>query len=235
MLENNTAVQVADAVMNSLGNSECNLFGGDLLEIVRFLDPLFLKQQQHGKTQDGRNFTNQMFSIADNLLKCDLVWGEVPSNDTRYSASSEILQSIDKVGFLFLRQNKGIFNFNMNALAVTLKNETTNRSSWSCFEFPPGPQSRFEDKGGMKDGVNLGKICVPNVAYDNEKDGLSVASALQFNNRGRLIFPLFSSDPETNASTIIGLSIDNKTSVNLPSGSPPVRITFYQVCIKRVR
>ena len=128
-----------------------------------------------------------------------------------------------------------IFHFNMNALAVTLKNETTDENSWSCFEFPPGAGSRFEDDAGMEGGVAPGKICVPNVAYDNEKDGLSVASALQFNNRGGLIFPLFSSDPETNTSTIIGLSIDNKTSVNLPSGSPPVRITFYQVCIKCAR
>ena len=107
---------------------------------------------------------------------------------------------------------------------LMLTNKTTDQNPWSCVE------PRFKDKRGR-----VGEICVPNVAFNSTKGGVSVASALQFNNRGGLIFPLFSSDPETNTSTIIGLSIDNKTSVNLPSGSPPVRITFYQVCIKRVR
>ena len=181
-----------------------------------------------------------MYSIADSLLKCDLVWGEIPSNAARYDVSSQILQSIDNVGFLFLRKNNGTFNFTFNSLAVTLKNETADKNSWSCFEFPSGGygsrEVRYRNERGMEDAVPSGKICLPNIAYNDTKQGLSVASALQFNNNREglngegLIFPLFSNDPETNLSTIIGLSIDNKTHVDLPSGSPPVQITFYQVC-----
>ena len=231
---NTTAGQIVDTLVDSLGKSQCDLFGGDLLEISSYLDPLYLKQEQQVRTQDGGNFTVQMYSITDSLIKCDHVWGEVPSDAIRYDVSSQILQSIDKVGFLFLRQNIGTFNFTFYSLAVTLKNGTTNKNSWSCFEFPSGsygsPVVRFRHKWGVKDGVPLGKICIPNVAYNNTRQGLSVASALQFNNRERLIFPSFSNDPQTNLSTIIGLSIDNKTHVDLPSGSPPVQITFYQVC-----
>ena len=208
--KNTTALQVVDALMDSLGNNECQLFGGDLLRIVLFLDPLYLKQQQARNNQD-KNFTRQMFAIVDTLLTCDLVWGEVPEDFVRYNASSEILKSIDKVGFLFLSQNKGIFTLNLTSLVVTLKNETSDRSSSSCFEF------------------GSSTICVPKKAYNNTEEGLSVASELHFNNRVDLIFPLFSSDRLTNISTIIGLSIDNKTSVDLPKGSPPVQITFNQV------
>ena len=46
---------------------------------------------------------------------------------------------------------------------------------------------------------------------------------------GVVIFPFFSSDLATNTSIVIGLSIDNKTSVDLPKGFPPVQITFFQV------
>ena len=232
--KNTTAGQIVDTLMEKLGKSQCELFGGDLLEIASYLDPLYLKQEQQVRAQDGGNFTEQMYSIADSLLKCDLVWGEIPSNAARYDVSSQILQSIDKVGFQFLRQNIGTFNFTFNSLAVTLKNESTDKNSWSCFEFPWGsydnPIVQFRHERGVKDGGPLGKICIPNVAYNNTVQGLSVSSALQFNNREGLIFPLFSNDPQTNLSTIIGLSIDNKTHVDLPSGSPTVQITFYQVC-----
>ena len=208
--ENTTALQVVDALMDTLGENKCQLFGGDLLKIVSFLDPLVLKEQR-GRSEEGGNFTKQMFAIADTLLTCDLVWGEVPEDFVRYNASSEILKSIDKVGFLFLSHNKGVFTLNLTSLVVTLKNESTDRSSSSCFE------------------LGSSTICVPKMAYNNTKEGLSVASELHFNNRVDLIFPLFSSDPLTNISTIIGLSIDNKTSVDLPKGSPPVQITFNQV------
>ena len=208
--ENTTALQVVDALMDSLGKNKCELFGGDLLKIVSFLDPLYQKQQKARNNLD-RNFTRQMFSITDTLLTCDLVWGEIPEDFVRYNASSEILKSIDKVGFLFLSQNKGIFTLNLTSLVVTLKNETSDRSSSSCFEF------------------GSSTICVPKMAYNNTEEGLSVASELHFNNRVDLIFPLFSSDRLTNISTIIGLSIDNKTRVDLPKGSPPVQITFNQV------
>ena len=208
--ENTTALQVVVALMGHLGSNECQLFGGDLLKIVSFLDPLYLKQQKARKNKD-RNFTRQMFAVVDTLLTCDLVWGEIPEDFVRYNASSEILKSIDKVGFLFLQQQNGTFNFNFTSLGVTLKNELTDQNSLSCFLFCSGT------------------ICVPNMAYNNTKKGLSVASAVHFNNRGNLIFPFFSSDLATNTSTIIGLSIDNKTSVDLPKGLPPVQITFFQV------
>ena len=208
--ENTTALQVVDALMDNLGSNECQLFGGDLLKIVSFPDPLYLKQQQARNNQD-KNFTRQMFATVDTLLTCDLVWGEVPEDFVRYKASSEILKSIDKVGFLFLQQQNGTFNFNFTSLGVTLRNEPTDQNSLSCFLFCSGT------------------ICVPNMAYNNTKKGLSVASAVHFNNRGNLIFPFFSSDLATNTSTIIGLSIDNRTSVDLTKGFPPVQITFFQV------
>ena len=140
-----------------------------------------------------------------------ILFGEIPEDFVRYEASSEILKSIDKVGFLFLQQQNGTFNFNFTSLGVILKNEPTDQNLLSCFLFCSGT------------------ICVPNMAYNNTKKGLSVASAVHFNNRGNLIFPFFSSDLATNTSTIIGLSIDNKTSVELPKGLPPVQITFFQV------
>ena len=84
---------------------------------------------------------------------------------------------------------------------------------------------RDRNKRGIEDSVPSGKICLPN----NTKQRLSVASALQFNNREGLLFPLFSNDPQKNLSTIIGLSINDKLHVELPSGSPTVQITFYQV------
>ena len=241
---NSTAGQIADTLVDSLGKSECGLFGSDLLEVIGLLDPLYSKQEQQVRTQEGGNFTEQMYSIADSLLKCDLVWGEVQSGDLRYHASSQILQSIDKVGFLFLRQNNGTFHFTFKRLAVTLKNETTDKTSWSCFEFPSngygGHAVTYRNESGielqLEDGFPSGKICIPNIAHNNTKQGLSVASALQFNNSREglngegLIFPSFSNDRKTNLSTIIGLSIDNKTHVDLPSGSPPLQITFYQVC-----
>ena len=237
---NSTAGQIADTLVDSLGKYKCKLFGGDLLEVIGFLDPLYWKQDQQVKTQQGGNFTEQMYSIADSLLKCDLVWGEVQSDTKRYGASSHILQSIDKVGFLFLRQHNGTFNFTFKRLAVTVKNETSDKNSWSCFEFPSngygGSVVRYRNERGIEDGFPSGKICIPNIAYNNTKQGLGVASVLQFNNNREglngegLIFPLFSNEPQTNLSTIIGLSIDNKTHVDLPYGSPPLQITFYQVC-----
>ena len=226
-----TAGQIVDTLVDNLGKSNCTLFGGDLLEIAGYLDPLHSKQEQQGRTQGEGNFTEQMYSIADSLLKCDLVWEEVQSDTIRYDASSQILQSIDKVGFLFLRQHMGTFNFTFNSLMVTLRNKTIDKNSWSCFEFPSGsPIVWLRHERVVEDDVPLGKICIPNIAYSTTKQGLSVASALQFNNKGGLIFPLLSNHPQTNLSSIISLSIDNKTHVDLPSGSPPVRITFYQVC-----
>ena len=113
--ENTTALQVVDALMDSLGKNKCELFGGDLLKIVSFLDPLYQKQQKARNNLD-RNFTRQMFSITDTLLTCDLVWGEIPEDFVRYNASSEILKSIDKVGFLFLQQHHELFYFNSMSL-----------------------------------------------------------------------------------------------------------------------
>ena len=208
--ENTTALQVVDALMDSLGKNKCELFGGDLLKIVSFLDPLYQKQQK-ARNNQGRNFTRQLFSITDTLLTCDLVWGEIPEDFVRYNASSEILKSIDKVGFLFLQQHHEPFYFNSMSLVVALRNDSDDKSSQICF------------------GFHSGRICVPKTAYNDTKEGLSVASELHFNNRVDLIFPFFSSDRLTNISTIIGLSIDNKTSVDLPKGSPPVQITFEQV------
>ena len=96
--KNITAGQIVDTLVESLGKSGCGLFGGDLLEVASYLDPLYLKQEQQVRTQDGGNFTEQMYSIADSLLKCDLVWGEVPSDATRYDVSSQILRSMTKLG-----------------------------------------------------------------------------------------------------------------------------------------
>ena len=143
--ENTTALQVVDALMDSLGKNKCELFGGDLLKIVSFLDPLYQKQQK-ARNNQGRNFTRQLFSITDTLLTCDLVWGEIPEDFVRYNASSEILKSIDKVGFLFLQQQNGTFNFNFTSLGVILKNEPTDQNLLSCFLFCSGT------------------ICVPNMA-----------------------------------------------------------------------
>ena len=107
------------------------------------------------------------------------MWGEVQSDAKRYDASSQILQSIDKVGFLFLRQNNGTSNFTFNRLAVTLKNETTDKNSWSCFEFPSNGYGGSVGTDRNENSVPSGKICIPK----NTKQGLSVASALQFNNK----------------------------------------------------
>ena len=82
---NITAGQIVDTLVDNLGKSNCTLFGGDLLEITSYLDPLNLKQEQQGRPQGEGNFTEQMYSIADSLLKCDLVWEEVQSDNERKS------------------------------------------------------------------------------------------------------------------------------------------------------
>ena len=74
-----------------------------------------------------------------------------------------------------------------------------------------------------------GSICIP--AHLSDGYGRGVATSLMFQNGDDLLFPSFHYDPQTNLSSIIGLSLDNDSKVEISHGDEPVRIKFKQVNI----
>ena len=75
-----------------------------------------------------------------------------------------------------------------------------------------------------------GSICIPREVYDNtDNAGQGVASAIEFNNKENLLFPLFQNNPQTNLSTVISFSINSSSEVQITDESSPIRITFNQV------
>ena len=75
-----------------------------------------------------------------------------------------------------------------------------------------------------------GSICLPAEVWGT-KPGLGhvVVSALEFYNGENLLFPAFQTHPQSNLSSIISLSVDNNSKVELPLDGEPIRIRFNQV------
>ena len=75
-----------------------------------------------------------------------------------------------------------------------------------------------------------GSICIPREVYDNtDNAGQGVASAIEFNNKENLLFPLFQNNPQTNLSTVISFSMNTSSEVQITDESSPIRISFNQV------
>ena len=75
-----------------------------------------------------------------------------------------------------------------------------------------------------------GSICPPAEVWGT-KPGLGhvVVSASEFYNGDNLLFPAFKTHPQSNLSSIISLSVDNNSKMELPLYGEPIRIKFNQV------
>ena len=75
-----------------------------------------------------------------------------------------------------------------------------------------------------------GSICLPGEAWSSTPGlGHVVVSAFEFYNGDNLLFPAFQTHPQSNLSSIISLSVDNNSKVELPQDGEPIRIRFNQV------
>ena len=78
-----------------------------------------------------------------------------------------------------------------------------------------------------------GSICLPGEAWSSTPGlGHVVVSAFEFYNGDNLLFPAFQTHPQSNLSSIISLSVDNNSKVELPQDGEPIRIRFNQVALK---
>ena len=121
--------------------------------------------------------------------------------------------------------------FNFKSLVVILDKIDSTGALPNCYDFD---QVRNQNHHIPPLSIILqGSICLPGEVWGT-KPGLGhvVVSALEFYNGDNLLFPAFQTHPQSNLASIISLSVDNNSKVELPQDGEPIRIRFNQVPLK---
>ena len=220
-------------IIHNLSGSD-HMFGGDLSAVVRFLQPTL--QKYNRDKEEVFNLTNNLYNISDILFTSYEAWTELTDFGQRYKLSTNILANIDNTGFLYLYETEfSLFmqfnitmQFNFKSLVVILDKIDSTGALPNCYDFD---QVRNQNHHITPLSIILqGSICLPSEVWGT-KPGLGhvVVSALEFYNGDSLIFPAFKTNPQSNLSSIISLSVDNNSKVELPLDGEPIRIRFNQV------
>ena len=131
--------QVTDAIIKGISGSNY-IFGGDLLAVVRLLEPILRKYNRDNEEVYG--LTENMFNISNALLASCTAWTELADFHQRYLLSTKILSNIDNTGFLFLSVNLLNFiptnfttRFTFQHLDVILDTIDPERVFPHCYDF----------------------------------------------------------------------------------------------------
>jgi hypothetical protein len=208
---------------------EHTLFGGDLRKMSDMLSPLSRRKYnetnfpllQEGQPDPLDEFLQYMILISDTLLRSKMAWEEISSADLRHTAASNILRSVEDVGYIYLdllegncteQQNKTVMpNQNLNVQLVKMpKHLITNDT---CYTF------------------KYDTICFPLSAFHHVTDTciINVATFINFENYELGPFPTFFINPSTKNSSIASLSINQgleRLNISIPGNEDPVQITF---------
>lgn len=205
-----------------------DLYGGDILKLRDMMKPLAQKYS-HDMLENNENenweFIENIFIVTDVLLNSTIAWMEVTNATKRYNCSSKFVSNVDNIGHLFLTSLHtpgclpSLLNFTSPHLTVQMINLAQHCFLPMCFSF------------------FTGTICVPPTVYEsfNKDNVANVATEFVINNIDEVIFPENMLNNMNNQSSIIGLSLENGTSILIAEDNEPIRIIFQSEDIESER
>ena len=231
--EATSSMQVSEIILeNTKPATEDNpgMTGGSIATLVNSYSELLTKHEhEFGDSEDNTIFTSNIIKATSVLVKLKCGWNEIQSESLRFQTSSNILVSMDNIGYIFGKslqetksecvQDEHIFvtdNVNLNVRTISSSDTDLN----ACFAF---------DNLGSS-----GSICLPeaDMGAVNKECSILVASSFLIDPEESNIFPSsFSTRRGFSDSflgdNLIGLTIDNGSMpIQIPEDSAPIVVTF---------
>ena len=219
--------------MNTSPPSETNpgLTGGSFIKLIDQYGDLFTKHENYdGGSDYNHNFTENILKATSIILQSDVGWNEIHSEVLRFTTSSEVLISIDNLGYIFGKAEHKIkqscpeyankFTSDQISLDVRTLPSVINGGVNACFSFE-------------SDNTH-GTICLPETSdvFLNPDCLVYVATAFAVDAQKSGIFPttMGAMVEETDLSlsnNLLGLTIENgNVEIDMVGKDEPIVLTF---------
>ena len=181
--------------------------GGSIKELVRLYDGVLRKHKEETDRDDDsrKGFTENIMAATSVLMESECGWKEIQSDDQRFQATSDILKSIDFLGYIFGTRSQQLKScdgsqsesFPTENIQLTIRSIPSGLNGGECFSFS-----------------DSGSICLPateEMTYDDDTCSVHVATAFHVMEESMAMFLTQSLDPEAPSlsKNILGLTIDN--------------------------
>lgn len=227
-----TSLEISNNILENTKpptDNDPGITGGSIIKLFDQYGDLFIKHDNYNGDSDyNHQFTENIVKATSVILRSDIGWNEIHDELLRFETSSEILLSMDNLGYIFgkAKQKKSqtclenIKKFTSDYISLNVRNlpaEMNNDDA--CFVFDSS-QSQ-------------GSICLPNPSYVAGQDCLvHVATAYATDVQRSQIFPTrMEKDIEDNElilhNNLLGLTIENgDVSIDISEDDQPIVITF---------
>ena len=228
-----TSLEISNNILENTKpptENDPGITGGSIIKLFNQYEGLFIKHDNYNGDSDyNYQFTENMIRATSVILRSDIGWNEIHEEQLRFNTSSEILLSIDNLGYIFGKakrntkksclENINKFTSDHISLDVRILHSDMNNDD-DCFVFTSG-QSQ-------------GSICLPNTPEIPEHEDclVHVATAYATDVLKSQIFPT-SMEKEVDDNDLIlhnnllGLTIENgDVSIDISETDQPIVITF---------
>ena len=175
--------------------------GGTIRRLLHlYQDIMKGHQAEEGGVDARKSFTRNMLQATSNIMELAVGWHEIPISDGRFETTSQMLSSIDLLGF--------IYGSNEPA-SKTCEDEQTDFVSDNI---------KLAIFAGNDDNANncfaagdLGSICLP-ITEDSSSPGCSVNVASQFEVQEEAMFLVENNTDDASSflsNNLIGLTVNN--------------------------